>query len=142
MEMVMADEKMNDKIYDKLVKRFPLRPIRDDEQNMQAAEVCDSLTDRLNTLSQSESDYLEVLSDLIVKYELRFDEELTEMTPRQLIQYFIDQDGLAQKDLVPEFGSASRVSEFLKGDRRLSMEQAKRLSDRFRVNISALIDSY
>jgi len=132
----------DDKTYEKLVKRFPLRPIRSDEQNFQAAEICDSLTDKLDRLSAAESDYLEVLADLIIKYEARFDEELSEMTPRQLIQYFIAQDGLAQKDLVPEFGSASRVSEFLKGDRRLSLEQAKRLSDRFRVNISALIDSF
>jgi antitoxin component HigA of HigAB toxin-antitoxin module len=47
---------------------------------------------------------------------------------------------LAQKELIPEFGSASRVSEFLKGERRLSMEQAKKLAQRFRLNIASLID--
>ncbi len=35
------------KIYQNLIKRFPLRPIRNDEQNDRAAEICDSLTDRL-----------------------------------------------------------------------------------------------
>jgi len=132
----------DDKVYERLVKRFALRPIRDESQNEQAAQVCDLLTVRLAALNQSELDYLEVLTDLIVKFELRFEDDMAEMSPRELIQYFIDQDGLSQKDLVPEFGSASRVSEFLKGQRRLSLEQAKRLSDRFRVNISSLIDAW
>ncbi|MCA9817140.1 MAG: hypothetical protein KC652_18655, partial [Cyanobacteria bacterium HKST-UBA01] len=41
--------------------------------------------------------------------------------------------------LVAEFGSPSRVSEFLKGERDLSLEQAKRIAARFRLNIAALI---
>lgn len=41
----------DNKAYDKLTKRFPLRPIRNDEQNERAAEVCDTLLDRINLLS-------------------------------------------------------------------------------------------
>ena len=128
------------KAYQKLIKRFPLRPIRDDKQNDQAAEVCDALVERADLLSQSERDYLEVLTDIIAKYESKWDNERVEMSPRDLIQYLMAQNSLAQKDLVPEFGSPSRVSEFLKGERRLSLEQAKRLAERFRLNVAALIE--
>jgi HTH-type transcriptional regulator/antitoxin HigA len=128
-----------DEEYEKLIKRFPLRPIRDDEHNDLAAEICDSLTDRIGELTASERDYLEVLSDLISKYESQWDSDLPEMSPRDLIQYLMDQNDLAQKDLVSEFGSPSRVSEFLNGERSLSLEQAKRLAERFKLNISALI---
>lgn len=128
------------KVYEKLIKRFPLRPIRDDAQNEQAAEICDMLIDRGDSLSQAERDYLEVLTDLISKYESKWDDECADMSPRDLIQYLMKQNDLAQKDLVPEFGSPSRVSEFLNGERRLSLEQAKRLAERFRLNIAALID--
>lgn len=76
---------------------------------------------------------------LIVKYESKWDSECASMTPRELIRYLMDQNDLAQKDLVPEFGSPSRVSEFLKGERDLSLEQAKRIAARFRLNIAALI---
>lgn len=138
MPTVINDD--NKKAYEKLIKRFPLRPIRDDEQNEQAAEICDMLTDRGDSLSQAERDYLEVLTDLIAKYESKWDDECAEMSPRELIQYLMDQNGLAQKDLVPEFGSPSRVSEFLKGERHLSLEQTKRIAERFRLNIAALID--
>ncbi len=130
----------DNKAYERLIKRFPLRPIRDDKQNDRAAEICDMLVDRIDSLNQAERDYLEVLTDLIAKYESRWDTEVAEMSPRKLIQYLMDQNGLAQKDLVPEFGSPSRVSEFLKGERRLSLEQTKRLAERFRLNIAVLID--
>lgn len=128
------------KAYKRLIERFPLRPIRDDEQNDQAAEICDTLVDRGDSLSPAERDYLEVLTDLIAKYESKWDDECVAMSPRELILYLMDQNNLAQKDLVSEFGSPSRVSEFLKGERRLSLEQARRLAKRFRLNIAALID--
>lgn len=137
MSTTINDEK---KVYEKLIKRFPLRPIRDDAQNEQAAEICDMLIDRGDSLSQAERDYLEVLTDLISKYESKWDDECADMSPRDLIQYLMKQNDLAQKDLVPEFGSPSRVSEFLNGERRLSLQQAKRLAERFRLNIAVLID--
>ena len=137
MSTTINDDK---KVYEKLIKRFPLRPIRDDAQNEQAAEICDMLIDRGDSLSQAERDYLEVLTDLISKYESKWDDECADMSPRDLIQYLMKQNDLAQKDLVPEFGSPSRVSEFLNGERRLSLQQAKRLAERFRLNIAALID--
>ena len=113
---------------------------RNDDENERAAEICDELTDRIGKLTASERDYLEVLSDLIAKYESRWDDEIAKMSPRELIEYLMDQNELAQKDLVPEFGSASRVSEFLSGERKtLSIEQAKKLARRFRLNIEALI---
>ncbi len=129
------------KTYERLMKRFPLRPICNDEQNERAAEICDTLSDKIDALTKAESDYLEVLTDLIAKYESKWDKDLEPMTPRELIQYLMTQNELTQKDLVPQFGSASQVSEFLKGERRLSMEQAKRLSQRFKLNSSGLIET-
>lgn len=126
--------------YERLIKRFPLRPIRDNEQNERAGEICDTLLERGDSLRPAERDDLEILTDLIAKYESKWNDNCNEMSPPALIQYIMDQNNLAQKDLVQEFGSPSRVSEFLKGERRLSLEQAKRLAERFRLNIAVLID--
>lgn len=127
--------------YEKLVKQFPLRPIRTEEQNDQAAIICDSLTTRINKLSQAERDYLEVLTDLIAKFELRWDDETSDMNPRELIGYIMQQNDLTQADLVTEFGSASRASEFLNGKRKLSLSQAVKLSRRFKLELTALIET-
>lgn len=136
MVVVIQDEK---KTYERLIRQFPLRPIHNDDENDRAAYFCDQLTDRIGQLTVAERDYLEVLTDLIAKYEAKWGDEVADMSPCQLIEYLMAQNGLAQKDLIPEFGSASRVSEFLSGERRLSLEQAKRLAQRFRLNIAALV---
>lgn len=125
----------------RLNKQFPLRPIRNDRQNELAASVCDALLDRRSALSQAERDYLEVLSDLILKYESKWQDDCEDRSPRALILSLMERHGLAQKDLVVEFGTASRVSEFLSGARNLSVEQARRLAERFSLNIDALLGS-
>jgi HTH-type transcriptional regulator/antitoxin HigA len=123
--------------YFELIKRFPLRPITTEAENDRAAEACDELTDRINDLSPAEEDYLEVLTDLIIKFESRWDDE--EITPVELIKYAMEQGDLTQNDLIPQLGSASRVSEFLNGKRKLSLQQAKNLSKRFKLKLEALL---
>src|ERR1700737_2470458 len=54
--------------YLELVRAFPLRPIRSDEQLDQAIEVIASLLDR-EQLEPGEKDYLDVLSDQVERYE-------------------------------------------------------------------------
>jgi len=128
--------------YAKLLKRYPLHPIHNDVENEHAAEICDELTDRLKTLSRAERDYLEVLTDLMAKYESKWDDDVPKLSPRELIEYLIDQNGLSQVDLIGEFGSASRVSEFLSGRRtNLSLDQARKLAARFKLSLESLLIS-
>jgi HTH-type transcriptional regulator/antitoxin HigA len=54
--------------YFELVARFPLRPIHSDKQLDEAIGIVDSLLDRGN-LAPGEEDYLDVLGDLIERYE-------------------------------------------------------------------------
>lgn len=131
---------VHDDDYERLIKRFPLRPIRSEEENERAFEICDELTDRLDELSMGERDYLDVLSTLIAKFESRWEDDVAHMTPREVVEFLMEQNDLAQKDLIPEFGTSSRVSEFLKGHRGLSLEQARRLSERFKLNVSLFIE--
>jgi antitoxin component HigA of HigAB toxin-antitoxin module len=126
--------------YENLIRKFPLRPIRNEVENERAAATCDELTDRLDRLTTAERDYLEVLSDLVAKFESRWDGEVAKMSARELISYLMEVNELAQEDVVSEFGSASRVSEFLGGQREsLSLGQARKLAKRFSLDVSALV---
>lgn len=129
-------DKEYQKIYQKLIKRFPLRPIRSEAENELAAKMCDTLVGRKD-LSQAEMDYLEVLSDLIGHFESQWDEP--SLSPRELIKYLMEANDLEQKDRVPYFGTRSRVSEFLSGHRDLSVEQAKKLAERFKLKLEPLL---
>ena len=51
-----------------------------------------------------------------------------------MIQFFMEQNKLKQRDLIPEFGSESAVSMFLSGQRKLNITQIQRLCKRFKVS--------
>ena len=81
---------------------------------------------------------LEAQARLISAYEER-------RWPRQppkvaeLVRYLMDQHGLTRADMVPILGTASRVSEVLRGKRPLSMTMVQRLRARFRVPADLLL---
>lgn len=127
-----------DKKYLDLIKRFPLRPLRSDEENEMAGEICDELLDSFDSLSEQEHDYFQVLSKLVEEYESQWQEEKN-VEPRELIVFLLEQNNLTQTDLIPEFGSSSRASEYLAGKRDLSLPQIIKLSKRFKMSPTAFI---
>ena len=127
-----------DKKYLELINRFPLRPIRSDKENELAAEICDQLLDHLDALSEQEKDYFEVLSTLVEEFEAKWKEE-DSVSPQELLSFLMEQNNLSQTDLIPEFGSSSRVSEFLSGKRSLSLSQIRKLAKRFNMSPSAFL---
>ena len=73
-----------------------------------------------------EGDELELLTTLVVLYEEKaFSIEAPE--PVEAIKFRMEQQGLKPKDLVPYFGSASKVSEVLSGQRGLSVTMMRNL---------------
>lgn len=127
-----------DKKYLDCIKRFPLKPLRSDEENERASEICDELLDRFDALSEQEHDYFEVLSKLVEEYESKWQEE-NDVEPRDLIIFLMEQNNLTQTDLIPEFGSSSRTSEYLSGKRDLSLPQILKLAKRFKLSPTAFI---
>ena len=56
-----------------------------------------------------------------------------------VVRFLIERQGLAQRDLIPQFGSESAVSMFLAGDRKLTLEQVRKLSLRFKLPADVFI---
>ncbi len=127
-----------DRKYFELIKRFPLRPIRSENENELAAQICHELLDKFGSLSALERDYLEILSILVERYESKWNEEKN-ITPRALLKFLMEQNSLSQSDLIPELGSSSRASEFLSGKRELSLTQILKLASRFKLSPAAFI---
>lgn len=73
-------------------------------------------------------DELELLAHLVETYEkARFPVDLPD--PVEAIKFRMEQQGLTQRDLVPYFGTASRVSEVLARKRPLNLAAARRLHE-------------
>lgn len=131
-------EKLTKKYLQRL-DQFILKPITNDEENDRAAEVLDEMLESFDSLSKQERYYFEILSKLVLDYESKWQEELS-VSPRELLIFLMDQNNLTQTDLIPEFGSSSRASEYLSGKRPfLSLGQISKLAKRFKLSMTAFI---
>ena len=121
--------------YLELVLKFPLRPLRKDKDLDRALKMIDSLIIR-GDLDSGAQDYLDVLTDIVEKYET--DEH--PMPPvsdaamlRHLIEGFIA--GITQSKLAAEVKiPMSTISEVLSGKRRLNRNHIAALCKFFGVS--------
>jgi HTH-type transcriptional regulator/antitoxin HigA len=123
--------------YLELVKRFPLRPIRTEREANQAIRLVDGLLER--RLSRAEADYLEVLSDLLERYE---DEtvEFPELPRHLLLAEMMRFHGINQVQLSARTGiPISSLSEILSGKRDISKQNVKTLSRFFAISSDLLL---
>jgi len=124
---------VTDPAYLALIRRYPLRPIRSDAELDAASEVIDDLTDR-DDLSPAELDYLDVLGDLVEKYEAEHI-EMPHVSDAQMLRSLMDEMNVKQVDVVQGTGiSKTVVSLVLNGKRNLTREHVKVLSKYFGVN--------
>ncbi len=104
-----------------------LKIIKTPEEHEAALERLMALMEADPQEGSREADELEVLAMLIEHYEQRqFPIDLPD--PVSAIRFRMEQQGLKNKDLVPFFGSASKVSEVLNGVRPLSLNMIRRLN--------------
>ena len=123
-------------LYLELVRRCPLRPIRSEEELDRAIAVVDELIDRAD-LTQEERDYLDVLSDLVERYEADA-HAIPPASDAEVLAHLIEARGTAQAQVAREVKIAeSTISEVLAGRRKLTRGHIARLSRYFGVGPSA-----
>ncbi|HEU5431729.1 MAG TPA: helix-turn-helix domain-containing protein [Thermomicrobiales bacterium] len=121
------------KKYLDLVARFPLRPIERDEELDAAIAVVDSLLAKPR-LSKDEDDYLDVLGDLIRKYE-KSAHPIEPASDSEMLKHLLESRDFSQIDLHKATGIAiSTISAILSGKRRLSRRHIAALSAFFHVS--------
>jgi HTH-type transcriptional regulator/antitoxin HigA len=81
---------------------------------------------------------LEAQARLIAAYEEQKWPPRTASTA-EVVRYLMEQHDLSRGDMVPILGTASRVSEVLRGKKGLSMTMVQRLRARFGVPADALL---
>ena len=124
MSIVLADPA-------KMIAHGAPRVIHDDGELQAYTDALFRLT-ALPEPTPSEEEAIELLTLLVERYEER-SYPIAAADPVSVVRFLIEQQGLTQRDLIPQFGSESAVSMFLAGQRRLTLEQLRRLSARFRL---------
>lgn len=125
-----------------LVRRFPLRPIRSEEQLDAAIAMMDALLDR-DALEAGEADYLEVLGDLVRRYEDHAHPiETGDLSDAEMLEHLIEAKGVKQVEVARATGIAeSTLSEVLRGKRKLNRTQIAKLARYFRVSTDVFLQA-
>lgn len=88
--------------------------------------------------SRTEAEAIELLTLLVERYEQEH-YAIPAADAVSVVRFLIEQQDLAQRDLIPQFGSESAVSMFLAGQRKLTLEQVRKLSLRFKLPADVFI---
>ena len=112
--------------------------IENDEELERVEEIITELLRKGENLSPEEEKLLDLLSDLVEKYE---DEHypMPEASPNDVLKFLMEDRELKQKDLVHIFGSTGITSEVVNGKRSISKAQAKKLAEFFKVSVELFI---
>jgi HTH-type transcriptional regulator / antitoxin HigA len=111
----------------------------EEENEFYLAEVS-KLMQLGENLSPAQEQLLKLLVNLIENFEDKH-YQLNLATPLEILQEFVSDRGLKQKDLLPVFGSQGIASEVLNGKRSISKAQAKALGEFFKVSPTLFLDS-
>jgi HTH-type transcriptional regulator / antitoxin HigA len=120
--------------YLKLIRRFPLRPIRSDEDLDRATAVSLDLDTRRGGLTTDERDYHDVLVTLIMQYEEEH-HAIPEVSGPDLLRCLIENRGLTQAAVArgAKIGE-SALSEILAGRRPMGRKTIEALARYFKVD--------
>ncbi len=126
--------------YFALIRELPLRPIGSDGELARAIAMIDRLLKR-SGLARDEEDYLDVLSDLVEKYEnQRY--PIKPISGLDALRHLIESSGKTQATVAAEAGlPESTLSEVLSGRRRLNARHIGVLGRYFRIDPGIFIDA-
>jgi HTH-type transcriptional regulator / antitoxin HigA len=128
--------------YFKLVRAFPLRPIRSQTEYDQAGTVLNRLLGRRDgKLTPGERDYLDALVLLAADYDRRRSRFVaSNRTPHEVLRYLAEQAGLGPTALGKVLGTThAMASLMLHGKRGISAESARTLADYFKVDAGLFV---
>ena len=124
--------------YFRLVRRFPLRPIRSEQELDRATRVIDELIAH-EQRSPGADDYLDVLSDLVEKYESEH-HPIPDASPVEMLQFLIEDRKTNQRAVALGSGMhVSTMSEILSGGRQMNLVHMRKLAAFFNVDIAVFL---
>lgn len=115
-----------------------LRPIRSLADFERVHALTDALSDEVgDDEGHPLFSMLELTMELIQRWE---DEHVSvpDAEPKEVLRYLLEENGLKQKDL-SAIASPTLISDILSGRREISKALAKRLADRFNINVSVFL---
>jgi len=126
--------------FEELVRLMPPQAIADDIHLDNAIEMIDRLM-TIPRLTKGRALYLETLTQLVGVYESEHHAiDTSDISGLDSLKYLLDENGMSGTDLANLLGvHASMGSKILKGDRKLTADHLRTLSDHFHVEASLFL---
>lgn len=119
--------------YEELARLYVPRKIHDKIGQQNATEMVDWLAVRARTADQVE--FLDLVSDLLDEYESQFLKDPGPDDPLELLNYLVTENDISTRELGKVLGvDHSVAARILKGERTITIEHAKHLGERFKVD--------
>ena len=123
--------------YLELIHQFPLRPIRNERELGHAIRIIDGLLDR-DRLDSGEADYLDVLGDIVSRYETA-QYPLGAVSDAEMLAHLLESKGISQSETARATGIASStLSELQAGKRKFTRGHIMKLASFFNIAPAAL----
>jgi HTH-type transcriptional regulator / antitoxin HigA len=119
--------------YLELVQAFPLKHLKSDRELNKAIKMIDSLIVR-SKLERGEQEYLDVLTDIVEKYEAE-NCPMSPVSDAEMLRHLIGARGITQAKLSADVGiPMSSISEVLGGKKKLTRRHIGVLAEYFAVD--------
>ncbi len=126
------------KYYTDLLIRYLPKPIATEAENDDAIALAQELEHRPIRTPEEEL-FLELLITLIEKFEYE-NYPIPTGNYGSMLQHLMDAINLDKSDLIPIIGTETEVEKILSGQRAIAIDQARRLADFFRIDISLFLE--
>ena len=125
--------------YARLVVSVLPTVIRNEEEyDIMISNIDELMSRPEESLSPEEDRLLETMAILVEAYE-EVHYPIPEASVTDILNFFMEDRGIKQSDLLPVFGSSGITSEVVNGKRSISKAQARKLSDYFKVSVELFI---
>lgn len=121
-----------------VVKILPTAIRSEEEYDIMIENIDELISKPEEILSDEEGRLLETLAILVEDYEDK-NYPIPDLEPHKTLQVMMTDRGLRQRDLLTVFGSRGTTSEVVRGKRRISKNQAKKLAAFFNVSAEVFI---
>jgi HTH-type transcriptional regulator / antitoxin HigA len=130
------------KLWEKLddVAHDYISPIRNEKQYKAALSFLEELWEKVGENPKSPyASLFQIIRDHIVDYENK-NYPIPDAAPQRVLAYLLEQKSLSQQEVATSVGMyQSNLSQVLKGERKLTTEQVKKLAAYFEVEPAVLL---
>ncbi len=137
-KIVAAKRRLNRQKYGALLTAATPTVISSPEELKRATKLVEPYLFPERPLNPEEDAFVTLMLHLIQDYQTKHP-LYPKPQPHKLLQALMEELELKQADLLDIFGSRSRISDAVNGKRAISKEQAKRLSERFKMRVEAFL---